>query len=161
MTPLASVAASLEIGAATLSLPVLFVALVVLLPASAALFSEPPSLRGASLPIVRRGPVAVAFLCLIPFYHLYWLFRAHGEVASLAPSRLLLSPRMAVGMAFVPLMFPILTTTLIDQLNARALKVQNRRLRSPVGVFLWSLFLPPVGIAFVQSAMNRAVTQMP
>ena len=154
------VVAMFDVGPAFVALPMLLVALVVLMPVKAALFHEPPPTRGRSFPIVRREPVAVAFLCLIPFYHLYWLFRAHGEVASEAPSSVLLSPRAAVGMAFVPLMFPIITTTLIDALNVHATGSGHRQLRSPVGVFLWSLFFPPVGIAFVQAAMNRAATRI-
>jgi len=145
---------------AILVLSALGAAGLVLATTSQALFSAPPPPRGRSLPIVHRGPVAVAFLSLIPVYPFYWLFRAHGETTSLAPSHGLLSPRAAVGMAFVPGMFPIMMTTLADELNACALRTGTRRLCSPAGVFFWSLFVPPVGIALVQSALNRAATSM-
>ena len=129
-----------------------------LLPVKQQLFSEPPSPREYALTPTRRNPAAVALLFLVPFYWLYWLYRAHGEVASLAPSRTLLSPRGAVlGAIFVPLLYPVAMTTLIEVLNRRASESGRPSLRSPWVIFVCSLLFLPVGMALVQSAINQSM----
>jgi hypothetical protein len=137
----------------------LLLATLLLLTINPALFHDPPPPRGRSLPTVHRDPVGVALLCLIPFYPLYWLYRSHGEVASLAPSRALLSPGGAVGVSFIPFMIPIMLTTLIDEMNGRAANLGIQRLRSPWAVFFWSMLVFPVGVALVQSAINQLMTR--
>jgi MFS family permease len=127
-----------------------------LLPVKRELFNEPPPPRGYALTPTHRNPVAVGLLCLVPFYWLYWFYRAHGEVASLAPSRGLLSPRGAVlGAIFVPLLYLVTMTTLIEALNKGAAQQGKPPLRSPWVVFLWGFLLLPVGTALIQSAVNQ------
>jgi hypothetical protein len=130
---------------------------LVLLPVRPLLFQEQAPRRGRKFPAKHREPVAVALLCLVPFYLLYWFYRFHGEAASVAGSRSLLSPLGAVGVSFVPLMVPIMLTTLIDELNAHSVNVGMGRLRSSWSIFLWSIFVLPVGVALVQAAMNKFV----
>jgi MFS family permease len=123
------------------------------------LFRDPPPPRGYSFPPVGRSPVAAALLsAFVPFYILYWLYRIHGETASVAPSRALLSPRAAVGIAFVPLMSPYMLTTVIDELNRDAARRGLPRLQSAGLIFFLSLFIAPVAIGLVQSALNQAAS---
>lgn len=122
----------------------------------ARLFAEPPPARGRTLPPVARRPVVAALLWFVPFYGLYWLYRLHGEVAAVAPSRALLSPRAAAfGSLFVPFLWLAAMASLVDALN----DVRRRRgeppLRSAVTVFVWSLCFVPVAVGMVQSALNR------
>jgi hypothetical protein len=80
---------------------------LLLLPVKPALFSAQPPPRYHALPPAHQSPALVALGCIIPFYWLYWLYRAHGEVESLASSRNLLSPRGAVAAVLVPFMLPV------------------------------------------------------
>jgi hypothetical protein len=124
--------------------------------AGPALFAGPPPARGYALTPAARGPVVAALLTLVPFYGLYWLYRSHGEVASVAPSRNLLSPRAALwGSLFVPFLAFVAMASLVDALNARCSALGRPRVRSPVAVFLWSLFFAPVAVGLVQAGINR------
>jgi hypothetical protein len=126
------------------------------------LFAGPPPARGYALTPVARGPVAAALLTIVPFYGLYWLYRTHGEVAALAPSRNLLSPRAALwGSLFVPFLAFVAMASLVDALNAKRQDLGKPRLRSPVTVFLWSLFFAPVAVGLIQSGINRLQSDHP
>lgn len=127
----------------------------------AALFAGHPPDRGYTLTPVARGPVATALLCLVPFYGLYWLYRAHGEAAAVAPSRGLLSPRGALlGSTFVPFLGAFAMASLTDALNAMCQDLGRPRLRSPVTIFLWALFFAPVAVALIQSGINRLLREL-
>jgi hypothetical protein len=92
----------------------------------------------------------------VPFYGLYWVYRSHGEVAAIAPSRDLLSPRGALwGTILVPFLALFAMASLLDALNARCQHVGRPRLRSPVTIFLWTLLFAPVAVALIQSGINR------
>jgi hypothetical protein len=131
------------------------VGLICLLPVRHVLFSAAPPPRGRALEPVHRGPVVTAILStVIPFYFLYWSYRAHGEAAHLEPSRRLLSPRGGVW-AFFGVPAPIILATLADHLNQRAAACGLRRVRRVWGVVLWGIFLMPVAIGLVQDALNR------
>ena len=135
--------------------------LLFLLPINPALFQEAPPQRGYSLTPEHRGPFVTAISCLIPFYWLYWLYRAHGEVASVAPSRSLLSPRASwLASIFVPLLYPVIVTSLMDALNSRAAGLGRASYRRPWVIFLWAFVFPPVAMALVQSAMNKAMVEL-
>jgi predicted PurR-regulated permease PerM len=98
----------------------------------------------------------------VPFYGLYWLYRVHGEVAAVAPSRGLLSPRAALlGSTFVPFLAFFAMASLVDALNSRCQELGRPRLRSPVTTFLWALFLAPVAVALIQSSINRWLREQP
>lgn len=134
-------------------LPLLF-----LIPVKASMFKTPPPPRGRSIPPQRRGPVSAAFACLVPFFHLYWIYRIHGEVACVAPSRSILSPGAAVLIGiFVPFLVPMCLASLSDALNHRASEQGKPPHRNTLAVFLWSLFCVPVALALLQSGLNRAV----
>ena len=98
----------------------------------------------------------------IPIYGLYWLYRAHGEITSMAPSRTILSPRASVIMSsFVPLFsFPVMMTTLNDALNKHAAKLGKPAYRASWVVCLWSFVFFPVSMAFVQSTMNSVMSEI-
>lgn len=136
------------------------VGLLFLLPVGRKLFSEPPPPRGYAFTPTYRHPVAVGLLCLIPFYWLYWLYRAHGEVASVAPSRSILSPRGAVcGAILIPFLYLVQMTSLIDALNRRAADEGKPPLLPPWVVFLCGFLLSPVAVALVQSAINQTAAR--
>jgi hypothetical protein len=135
----------------------LVIGLIFLLPVKAVLFEGAPGPRGHALAPAHRSPWAVALLCLVPFYWLYWLYRAHGEVATLAPSRAILSPRAAVlaGLFVAPL-FPVIPASLADALNKGAAEQGRPALRRPWVVVVWSLLCYPVAFGLLQASMNRA-----
>lgn len=126
------------------------------------LFNEPPALRVSVSEPRKRTPLTVTWLGVIPlfglFYGLRWLFRAHGDVIAIAPSPRLLSPRSAVVAAvLIPFLVPVMTTTLTDLLNNRAMERGLAPLQSPMAIFLWSLVFYPVALGLVQSAINRSL----
>jgi len=135
----------------------MFLGLLFLLPVKTSLFNKPPLPRGYPLTPTYRSPIAVALLSPLFPYALYWFYRAHGEVTSLKPSPAILSPRGSIGAFFVPLLFPIAMTSLIQTLNERAVEQGKSPFRSPSAVFLWSLFFYPRGMALVQSAINQSL----
>lgn len=142
-----------ELVVAFAVLPMIFLIFV-----KAPMFRDPPPQRGYALTPRRRGPVSTAFTCLIPFLYLYWIYRLHGEVASAAPSRAILSPRAAVLIGiFVPFLIPMCVASLADALNRRAEEQGRPPYRKTLAVFLWSLLCVPIGLGLLQSSLNRAV----
>lgn len=81
-----------------------------------------------------------------------WNYRIHGEVAALAPSPQLLTPRAAAwASALMPLSALLLPLQLATVLN------QTQRARISTGwQVCWCLLLPPVALALVQRAVNQA-----
>jgi len=131
------------------------VGLICLAPVRHVLFTPAPPPRGRALEPVHRGPIITAILStLVPFYFLYWSYRAHGEAAHLEPSRRLLSPR-AGAWAFFGVPGPIILATLADHFNQRAAAWGMSRVRRVWGVVLWGIFLMPVAIGLLQDALNR------
>jgi len=139
----------------------LVLGLLFLLPVKSSLFQGAPGQRGYSLTPTHREPLIVALLCFVPFYWLYWLYRAHGEVTSLAPSRSILSPRASVLASLLasPLC-PVIVTLLVDALNKGAVELGRPVHRRPWVVFLWAVLFLPAAMALVQSDMNRAMREM-
>jgi len=132
-----------------------------LLPVKSSLFHEAPPKRGYSLTPTRREPLTVAISCIIPFYWLYWLYRAHGEITWLAPSRNILSPRASVlAGIFVPFFSPVIITSLIEALNKRASELGKPSYRQAWVIFLWSFIFFPVALGLVQTAMNKAMAEL-
>jgi hypothetical protein len=152
-----------RIGIATghwLVIGLLLLAIVSLLPIKPELFTIDPPERGRLLAPVERGPVVTALLSwVVPFYLLYWIYRVHGEEASLKPSRQLLSPRAAAWIVVIPvvgnLMLPILFSTLADHHNEIAAESGMPRLQRPWAVFFCTLFCLPVAVGLLQSKLNR------
>jgi hypothetical protein len=142
-------------------IPVVVSALI-LLTVRAELFTGQPPERGYTLTPLAREPVTVALLFFVPFYGLYWLYRAHGEVAAVAPSRTLLSPRGAlIGGIFVPFLSLVAMASLIEALNRKCQELGRPRLRSPVTIFLWAFFFTPVAGAMIQSGINGLMSEQP
>ena len=80
-----------------------------------------------------------------------WNYRLHGEVAHLAPSPELLTPRAAAWICvFMPLAGLLLPVQLGHVLN----NAQRARISMGWLVF-WSLLLPPVAMARLQQAVNQ------
>jgi len=135
----------------------LFLGILLLLPVKPILFQEAPAERGYALEPTQREPLGVAILCFIPFYGLYWLYRVHGEITQLAPSRTILSPRGAVlAGLFAPLLLPVMLTSLMDALNQRAIDTGKATYRPSWTVFLSSLVFFPIAVALLQTALNKA-----
>lgn len=141
-------------GSVALTGSILLLGLLLLIPANPVFFDEPPPLRSHSFAPRRRSPIIVALLGFVPLYSFYWLYLIHGEVAHLAPSRSLLSPRAAVWTAFVPFLSLVSMATLINQLNFRASQLGKPPYSSPLAMFFWSLIFFPLGMALIQSAIN-------
>jgi hypothetical protein len=133
---------------------------IILFSVNTGLFSEQPPDRGYTLTPLSRDPVSVALLFFVPFYALYWLYRAHGEVAAVAHSRNLLSPRGALLGAFVPFLSFVAVASLIDALNRKSQEIGGPRFHSPVTIFLWALFFAPAAGAMIQSGINRLLIQL-
>lgn len=149
-------------GVAYLALVPVVLGLLVLSTVGSGLFAAQPPDRGYTLKPAARSPVAAALLCVVPPYALYWLYRTHGEVAAIAPSRDLLSPRAALlGAIFVPFLALFAMTSLIDALNCRRKDLGEPRLRSPITIFVWTLFFAPVAVAMIQSGINRLLGEHP
>lgn len=133
---------------------------IILFTVSAGLFTEQPPDRGYTLTPLAREPFSVALLFFVPFYALYWLYRAHGEVAAVAPSRGLLSARGALlGTIFIPFLSLVAMASLIDALNRKAQEIGRPRFHSPVTIFVWAFFFTPVAGAMIQSGINSLLTQ--
>ena len=140
----------------------LLIGLLLLLPVKRSLFVESPPQRGYPLTPTYRKPVVVALSCLIPFYCLYWFYKAHGEIISMTSSQTILSPRASVIVScFVPFFIsPVIVTTLNDALNKHAAKLGKPAYRASWVVCLWSFLFFPVSIAFVQSTMNSVMSEI-
>lgn len=135
---------------------------IILLTVRGELFTGEPPDRGYTLTPFKRKPIVVALLFLVPFYGLYWMYRAHGEVSAVAPLRTLLSPRGAVlGSIFVPFLPVVAMASLIDALNCQCQERGRPRLHSPVTIFLWACFFAPVAGAMIQSGINGLLTEHP
>lgn len=152
-----------QLGFSVITIVVLiwnFLGLILLLPVNPAFFTGPPPERNKPLPPVRRDPWVSGLLFLVPFYWLYWTYRAHGEVCQMTASRKILTPRAAVvGSIFLPyIIFAFELTSLTDALNDQAMISSGTGLsQSPLLIFLLGIFLPPVGVGKVQAQMNRAL----
>lgn len=80
-----------------------------------------------------------------------WNYRIHGELALLAPSPELLTPRAA---AWASVLMPLAGLLLPLQLAQVVNQAQPGRL-SIGWLVCWSLLLPPVALALVQRAVNQ------
>jgi hypothetical protein len=101
----------------------------------------------------------LALLCaLVGLFGLVrWNYRLHGEVAFVAPSPELLTPRAA---AWASLLVPL--SSLLLPLQLATVLNQTQRSRISVGwVVCWCLLLPPVALALVQRALNQASAAAP
>jgi hypothetical protein len=133
---------------------------VALLTAGNKLFIESPPDRGYAFTPVGRRPFEVALLFLVPFYAVYWLYRVHGEVASIAPSRQLLSPRGALWCTlFVPFVGLVALISILDTLNNKRVESGKQILYTPGTIVLWVLLFPPVAGAKIQSALNQLLAE--
>lgn len=101
-------------------------------------------------PVWVRLAMAVALVGWIGVVR--WNYRIHGEIAALAPSPHLLTPRAA---ALATVLMPLSVVLLPLQLAA-VLK-QSHQERVSVGwLVCWSLLLPAVAMAQIQRAVNQA-----
>lgn len=81
---------------------------IALLPVSRELFTGPPKARTYDWVVKPRSPVLVGLGSVIGLIYYYFLFKFHGEVASLRPSSRILSPWGAVLLLFLPTTFAAL-----------------------------------------------------
>ena len=88
-------------------------AVIYLIPVKHALFTTEPPARGDAIAPQHREPFLAGLLtAVVPFYMLYWLYKAHGEAAHVRPSRTLLSPRGAAWVVAMVVLLPMLLTPL-------------------------------------------------
>lgn len=138
----------------------LLLAVIALIPIKRVLFTVEPPLRSHPIePKVRDPILTVVLSVFVPFYFIYWLYRAHGEAAGLRSSRALLTPAGAVWVGLIPIMniimLPVMLTTLADHLNLRAGELGLTRLLRPWATLLLGIFLPFVAVGLLQWALNR------
>ncbi|MEX2431161.1 MAG: hypothetical protein WD645_04500, partial [Dehalococcoidia bacterium] len=136
---------------------IMVLGLLFLLPLAWSSFDGPPPGRASeSRPGGRNLCFVFIFTLVIPFYELYWLHRAHAEAQNVAPSPNIPSPWAAVGLAFVPLVLPIVLASLAEQINAEA-PPEDFPPISHRWVFWATLLFFPIGSTIVQSTLNRYV----
>lgn len=84
-------------------------------------------------------------------YMAHWCYRIHGELAFMAPSPQLLTPRAA---AIACVLMPL--SSLLLPLHLGSVLVRARPGSLSMGwLSLWSVLLPPLAMAMVQKAVNR------
>ncbi|RFA25570.1 hypothetical protein CAI21_18770 [Alkalilimnicola ehrlichii] len=132
--------------------------LLFLLPVNPSLFNGAPPERRIALKPKHRHPVAVAFLCLIPFYGFYWLYRAHGEAIEAVDPAQIPAPWAAVLAA---LLLPIVTPILLVKLFEARNEARQAHDQPPV-VDMWVMYilailLFPVAAAVVQATINSTI----
>lgn len=141
-----------------LLIPVLIGALL-LLPVKPTLFySAPPIKKVTAEPIIERDPMTVFLLIFVPFYFLYWLYRTHKEIRTLEHSEYspILTPVAAVWSGLlIPIILPVILTSLNDRLNKIALHYNTDEQRRSWGIILWSLLFSPVAFALIQLRINH------
>ncbi|MEX2598981.1 MAG: hypothetical protein WD533_04920, partial [Dehalococcoidia bacterium] len=120
-------------------------------------FDDAPEPRGAASPPGGQHPLLVALFALfVPFYALYWLYRAHEQALTVAPSHQVPSPWAALGLGLLPLLTPIVLAHLAEQLNARAPEREYAPFSAKV-VFILTVVFFPIGFALLQDTLNRFV----
>lgn len=90
---------TLAVGMVVLTL----LGLIFLLPVKSELFSKPPKARVFQWMVKPRNPILVGLGSIIAPIYYYFVYKFHGEVASLRPSPKILSP---MGALFTLLIFP-------------------------------------------------------
>ena len=92
-----------------------FLGLIALVPVNPDMFTKPPQLRTCNQAVRPRNPVLVSLGSLIIPYYFYFLYKFHGEIASLRPSPKIVSSR---GLLFILVLFPLLFSALAGLLLA-------------------------------------------
>jgi hypothetical protein len=164
MTPLyASLGASTSVNATTSAWPayisagLLLVAVICVIPVKHALFTVEPPPRGRCFaPKYREVFLTALLTAIVPFYVLYWLYQAHGEAAHLRSSRALLSPRGAVWIAAVVVMFPSMLTALA----AALLSAQGTGVVGIAAVPLLGLVMYSIMLTTLADHLNLRATEL-
>jgi hypothetical protein len=137
---------------------------ILLVPVKATLFNYNPPNRESSLEPTVRDPWAVALLCLIPIYNIYYVlhlaYRFHGEVNTIKPTQNILSPRAAVWCTLlVSVLSPIILSSLNRNLISKLVEDGKTSFYKNWAVILWSFIFVPVSFALIQSNMNQIIAQ--
>jgi hypothetical protein len=135
---------------------------LLLIPVKANLFTGNPPKREFSLTPQFRDPSAVALLCLIPIFNIYYMihlsYRYHGEINALNPSQNILSPRAGAWCyVLLPMFAPMITSSLNSSLTSKLSEEGNSHYYKNWAVILWSFLLIPVSFALIQSNMNKLI----
>lgn len=133
---------------------------ILLLPIKAELFNIPPPVRGKTLTPIRRKPVTVALLFLIPLYNIYYIlhlsYRLHGEVNQINPTQSILSPKAAVWCTlFLPALLPIIASSLNTNLIIKIKENNIQRFHKTWVIILWTFIFLPISYALIQSNLNQ------
>lgn len=134
----------------------IFIGIIFLLPVRQTMFSaEPPQRKAVSIRPKYFNSVGSAFLCLIPFYIYYWLYKVHGEATYYAPSSKLLSPLGAgFGAFFLPFIVPAMIVALVDQFNKAGHEAENYIPMRKWKLIFWAFICNPVCVGILQSRIN-------
>jgi MFS family permease len=137
---------------------------ILLIPVKATLFNYNPPKREFSLEPTERDPAAVALLCLIPIYNIYYIlhlaYRLHGEVNTIKPTQNILSPRAAVwSVLFLSVLSPVIVSSLNRILISKLAEDGKTSYYKNWAVILWSFLFVPISYALIQSNMNQIIAQ--
>lgn len=137
------------------------IALLLLLPMKKALFYAAPPLRHSStLQPCQATPFLATLISLcIPLYMVYWFFKTHQQLQFISPSSRLMTAKGAGWLsALGPFGNALLCMMLNDEINnLLTAKEANPGIKTG-WVLFWSLLLPPIGIAIIQTKMNKLIT---
>ncbi|AZD86920.1 hypothetical protein C4K14_4098 [Pseudomonas chlororaphis subsp. aureofaciens] len=115
-------------------------------------------MRGSSLLILALIVLTLVVLGVV--YSTYWIYRIHGEVASLFPSQELFTPRGALWMyLLVPLGGPVLLLTIGRTLREAAAQTGASVQHSSTWFNVWCAILPPIAMGLIQKRLNEVVNQ--
>jgi len=138
------------------------IGVILLLPVKAELFNITPPERKKFLTPIRREPVIVALLCLVPLYNIYYIlhlsYRLHGEVNQINPTQNILSPRSAVWCTlFLSILSPIIVSSLNTNLSLKLKENNASGFYKTWVIILWSFIFMPISYALIQSNLNQLI----
>ena len=125
--------------------------------------AEEIAIRGSNYPAKERSPVVTILLSFVPFYGLFWHYFINKELAELGKARgtdeLGDNPMMSV-LALFPGVFLLFIPPFVTLWNTWKRQQKAREMFGvQVGIdnvpgFLLHVFIPPVGIYFMQAGQN-------
>ncbi len=136
------------------------IAIILLLTVNSQLFYGNPPIRDFSLIPKHRSPIAIAFFSLIPFCYIYILYRYHGEVNSINPTKKIMSPvAAACFILFFPFLFPLVANSLNHSLLSNMNNTNTTKKNNHAWTIIWSFLFPPITLALLQSNINKLIAK--
>jgi len=148
-------------AAGYVSAGLLLAAVICLIPVMHELFTVEPATRGSSIAPQRREAFLAGLLtAIIPFYMLYWVYKAHGEAAHLRPSRALLSPRGAAWIVAAIVLFPSLLASVTMRLMIAQSSAQGTDVIGILAVPLMALVIYSILLTTLTDQLNLCAADL-